>query len=285
MTAQRDRYQQLAETNARDVIRQYSTSFGVASSLLAKPIRQHVANVYGLVRLADEIVDGVASEYGMTQEAIVTALDALERETLATLQTGYSTNLIVHAFAGTARQCQIGPDLIVPFFTSMRMDTQQTDYTPESFARYVYGSAEVVGLMCLKTFFDGAAPENEHDFVRGARALGSAFQKVNFLRDLAADVDGLGRHYFPGIDFDLLSDADKNALVADIEGELAIARQMIPMLPATSRRAVWLAASLFTELNRRIERTPAAVLKTRRISVPATTKARLYVQTRFGGAR
>lgn len=284
MSDQRDRYQRLAEDTARKVIQSYSTSFAVASSLLAPAVRQHVANVYGLVRLADEVVDGVAAEYGLNTEAIVSALDELERETLHAMRTGYSTNLIVHAFAGTARRCGIGDELVVPFFHSMRMDTQQTEHTEASFQEYIYGSAEVVGLMCLQTFWDGSATARDAAFVRGARALGSAFQKVNFLRDLAADVDGLGRHYFPGVDFDRLSDEQKNVLVADIRSELELAGTMIAKLPASSRRAVWLASALFAELNNRIERTPASVLKSKRISVPTATKARLYVQARMGGS-
>lgn len=284
MTEQRDRYQRVAEANARDVIAEYSTSFGVASSLLVQPTRQDIANVYGLVRLADEIVDGVAGEFGLPLERIVSALDELEAQTLDAMQTGYSTNLIVHAFASTARRVSIGPDLVVPFFTSMRMDTEQTEHTPESFATYVYGSAEVVGLMCLQAFLNGRELQSDEreQFIAGARALGSAFQKVNFLRDIAADVEGLGRHYFPGVDFDRFSDADKTLLVADIDAELAVAGRMIPLLPEHSRRAVWLAAALFGELNRRISRTPANVLQTTRISVPSVVKARLYAKARFG---
>lgn len=287
MTVQSDRYLKVAESNAREVIRQYSTSFGLASSLLQPRTRQHIANVYGLVRLADEIVDGVARDYGLTESEVRAALDSLETETLQAMRSGYSTNLIVHAFAGTARSCGISDEMVVPFFHSMRMDTLQVEHTPESFAEYVYGSAEVVGLMCLQAFLDGAAlSDDEHArFVRGARALGAAFQKVNFLRDLAADVDGLGRHYFPNVNFETLNDADKQLLIDDIDADLTVAWEMIPLLPASSRRAVALAASLFGELNREIERTPAERLKTKRISVPTSKKALLYLRARLGGKR
>ncbi|MFM6974107.1 MAG: phytoene/squalene synthase family protein, partial [Agromyces sp.] len=235
--------------------------------------------------LADEVVDGVARDYGLTDDQVIRAIETLEDETYRAMELGYSTNLIVHAFASTARSCNIGVDLVRPFFRSMRMDTQRSEHTQVSFQRYVYGSAEVVGLMCLRTFFAGEplTAEQDAEFVKGARALGAAFQKVNFLRDIAADVDGLGRHYFPGVNFDDLNDETKLQLVADIDAELAVAAAMIPLLPAGSRRAVWLAAALFTELNRRIERTPATVLKNRRISVPNRIKARLYFTARFGG--
>lgn len=287
MTPGQLRYTRVAELNARTVLREYSTSFGIASSLLEPRVRQHIANVYGLVRLADEIVDGVARDSGLPMDEIVGALDALEAETERAMQSGYSTNLIVHAFAGTARACGIDQDIVAPFFRSMRMDTVRTEHTEESFRDYVYGSAEVVGLMCLRAFLDGASHDQATDaaFVRGARALGSAFQKVNFLRDLAADVDGLGRHYFPGVNLEQLDDAGKLVLVDDIDADLAVAAEMIPLLPRGSRRAVWLAYALFRQLNREIERTPAARLKAERISVPTTTKAWLYLRARTRGMR
>lgn len=286
-TVARERYLSVAEANAREVIRQYSTSFGMASKLLAQPQRQHVANVYGLVRLADEIVDGVAAGCGLSQPEILAALDALELETLQAMRMGYSTNLIVHAFARTARETHIAEDVVIPFFASMRMDTARSEHSSETFEEYVYGSAEVVGLMCLQAFLVGEqVSEQQHDqFVRGARALGSAFQKVNFLRDLAADVDGLGRQYFPGVDFDYFTEADKSLIVDDINQELAIAGEMVAQLPNGSRRAVWLAAALFSTLNRRIRAVPAETLKSRRISVPASTKLWLLFRAKFGRAR
>lgn len=284
MTSQRELYERVAEVNASDVIRLYSTSFGLASTLLAPSVRQDVANIYALVRLADEVVDGVAAAYGLGAEEIRGALDELEAETIRAMQSGYSTNLVVHAFAQTSRRVGIGTELTEPFFASMRMDLERTEHTPESFAAYVYGSAEVVGLMCLRAFVRGQTMSAAEDaeFVAGARALGSAFQKVNFLRDLAADVDGLGRQYFPGVDFERLSDREVAVLVADIETELELARRMTRLLPRGSRNAVALATALFDQLNRRILRTPAEVLKTTRISVPNRVKLYLYIRARLG---
>jgi phytoene/squalene synthetase len=138
--------------------------------------------------------------------------------------------------------------------------------------------------MCLKAFLVGhsVSPEPDERFIVGARALGAAFQKVNFLRDLSADADGLGRAYFPGVDIVNLTDEAKTILVADIDADLALSGVIVPELPTTSRRAVALAQSLFAELNRRIEKTPAAVLRTTRISVPNAVKSRLLVRALMG---
>src|SRR3954466_6179920 len=152
--------------------------------------RRHIRPIYALVRLADEVVDGVAAESGLGPDEVAAALDALEADTYRAMATGYSTNLVVQAFATTARAVDIREDVVRPFFTSMRMDLDHARHTPESFATYVYGSAEVVGLMCLQAFLAEGPPPSDQDrqaLEAGARRLGAAFQKVNFLRDLAAD--------------------------------------------------------------------------------------------------
>ncbi|BDU11587.1 phytoene synthase [Aurantimicrobium sp. INA4] len=283
-TRQSALYDRVAEQTASMIIREYSTSFGLAARLLGKGVRQDVENIYGLVRLADEIVDGVAAYAGVSEKDIRRLLDELETETEAAMRRGYSTNLVVHAFALTARRTGIEPDLTRPFFTSMRVDITRVTHTPESFDEYVYGSAEVVGLMCLKAFLRGQdiTPEQNDTFVMGARKLGAAFQKVNFLRDLSADVDALGRSYFPGINIATFTEEDKVRLVADIDSDLAISGAIVPFLPSTSRRAVALAQNLFAELNRRIARTPASELKHTRVSVPTLVKARLALAALLG---
>ncbi|AXE55259.1 squalene/phytoene synthase family protein [Aurantimicrobium sp. MWH-Uga1] len=283
-TRQSALYDRVAEQTASMIIREYSTSFGLAARLLGKGVRQDVENIYGLVRLADEIVDGVAAYAGVSEKDIRLLLDDLEAETEAAMQRGYSTNLVVHAFALTARRTGIEPDLTRPFFTSMRVDITRVTHTPESFDKYVYGSAEVVGLMCLKAFLRGQdiTDEQNDTFVTGARKLGAAFQKVNFLRDLSADVDALGRSYFPGINIATFSEEDKDRLVADIDSDLAISGAIVPFLPSTSRKAVALAQNLFAELNRRIARTPASELKHTRVSVPTLVKARLAIAALLG---
>jgi phytoene/squalene synthetase len=211
-------------------------------------------------------------------------LDALEADTEQALKTGYSTNLIVHAFAHSARQVGVGADLTRPFFHSMRMDLTETTHTPESFAEYVYGSAEVVGLMCLQAFLEGkpVSAGDKETMVTGARALGAAFQKVNFLRDLGADVQALGRTYFPGVDAEALTEQTKHALLDDIDRDLAQSARALPLLPASPRRAVALAQALFQALSEKIRTTPATTLQTTRISVSGVDKAALAARVLLG---
>lgn len=281
-----DLYTTTSERTASLVIREYSTSFGLASRILSSDSRQHIDNIYALVRLADEVVDGVAVEAGLAPTAVHHALDELERETYAAMASGYSTNLIVHAFAHTARAVGITKDIVEPFYTSMRMDLSDRVYTQESFEAYVYGSAEVVGLMCLAVFVRENKPSaaDAHILVAGARALGAAFQKVNFLRDLAADVDGLGRSYFPGVNIATFDEADKKRLCDDIAVDLDHAFATLPLLPLDARRAVALAHGLFARLNSAIRATPAETLKSTRIRVSDVTKfviaARIMLSTR-----
>jgi phytoene/squalene synthetase len=280
-------YDRVAMETSSIVIRRYSTSFGLASRLLAHPVRQDVENIYGLVRLADEVVDGVAASADLEPERIAACLDALEQETAAALDCGYSTNLVVHAFCLTARRVGIGPDLVEPFFRSMRADLSATTHTQESFDDYVYGSAEVVGLMCLQAFLADPAARRRSDaqrarLVDGARHLGAAFQKINFLRDLAADFGTLGRSYFPGIDVNTFTETEKARIVADIDEDLRIARTCLPGLPPSSRRAVALAQGLFEELTDRLRATPAAVLAETRIRVPNPVKARIAAGAALG---
>jgi len=272
-------YTDVAEAAASLVIRRYSTSFGMASRLLGPAVRQHVENIYALVRVADEIVDGGAEEAGLEQQVAARILNELERDVERALDEGYSANLVVHAFAHTARAADFGTELTEPFFASMRADLSQTEHDAESFARYVYGSAEVVGLMCLRVFATDAdreyTPEELGSLDAGAQALGAAFQKVNFLRDLGADVETLGRSYFPDLDVATLTDAQKVALVDDIDADLAVAAATLPLLPRSSRRAVALAHGLFAELAARIRRTPASTLVHTRVRVPDPVKLRI----------
>lgn len=281
-----DLYLKAAESSASVVIRNYSTSFGLASKLLAQPIRQHVENIYALVRVADEIVDGAAEEARTAGGTVAPAksLDELEAETYRALTEQFSTNLVVHAFAHTANVTGFGRDLIEPFFASMRMDLTEVEHDQGSFERYVYGSAEVVGLMCLQAFLVGKTytEADKARMVAGARALGAAFQKVNFLRDLSADSDKLGRSYFPGIVPEELTEKQKRELVADIENDLKVSALAMPLLPREARRAVAAAHLLFAELNVRIGNTPAAKVITSRISVPNTRKALILLKALIG---
>lgn len=268
-------YDEVADSSAAVVIEAYSSSFGAASRLLVDPTRTHVRNVYALVRVADELVD--APRPGATQHDRAALLDTLEREVVAAVATGHSSNLVVHAFARTARACGISADLVGPFFDSMRTDLGRHEHDEESFARYVHGSAEVVGLMCLRAFLVDH-PDRERRYERcapGAQRLGAAFQKVNFLRDLGEDADLLGRCYFPGVDPRRLGDAERDRLLDDIDADLAAAADVVPLLPRRSRVAVCAAHDLFCELAVRLRATPAAEITRRRVRVPGAVKARI----------
>ncbi|HEY8911747.1 phytoene/squalene synthase family protein [Lacisediminihabitans sp.] len=277
-------YDRVAEQTASVVIRRYSTSFGLASRLLAPPVRRHVENIYALVRIADEVVDGGAAEAGLDPVHTARVLNDLERDTEAAMAQGYSANLVIHAFARTARQAGFGSELTVPFFESMRMDLCETEHDDESFERYVYGSAEVVGLMCLRAFLEGVEVTEQEDarLVHGARRLGAAFQKVNFLRDLSDDFETLGRSYFPGVRVDSFTEADKVRLLDDIDADLRVSASAIPSLPASSRRAVALAQGLFAELSARLRATPASQLVRSRVRVPTPVKLRIAAGAAVG---
>ncbi len=281
------RYDAVAERSAAVVIRRYSGSFGSASLLLAQPVRRRIRNVYALVRIADEVVDH--PDRGLGTAARSAMLADLQSDLQRAMSCGHSPNLVVHAFARTAVRCGIGPDLVDPFFASMRMDLERTVHDAASFARYVHGSAEVVGLMCLKVFLadvaDPAAGEPPVDLEEGARRLGAAFQKLNFLRDLGEDHDVLGRSYFPDLDVAAFCDDDRDRWLDDIEADLAAAQETIPHLPAGSRRAVQAAHATFSDLGRRLRQTPAEQIRAGRVRVPTIVKARIVGSALTGAPR
>lgn len=273
------RYTRVAQESAARVIASYSTSFGVATRLLAPRCRTSIASVYALVRVADEVVDGVGSAAGLTLAEQLSALRALEAEVDAAIASGFSTNLVVHAFAVAARASGIDATQTRPFFASMEMDLDPRDLDADEQEAYVYGSAEVVGLMCLQVFLAGRQPPpaDRDVMVASARALGAAFQNVNFLRDLADDA-ARGRGYLPGegeTPATVVDEATKRLWVERVDSDVRIAKRGIALLPRDCRAGVAAACALFEELNRRIAATPADQLSRRRISVPAPVKARL----------
>ncbi len=266
-----ERYTRAAVASSREVIRSYSTSFGLATALLAQPIRSQVQNIYALVRVADEIVDGAAAGALGPNSSLQSGseLNKLEAETYKAMESGFSTNLVVHAFAHTARETGIKREIVEPFYYSMRQDLHQTKHDQKSFEKYVYGSAEVIGLMCLQTFIQGRnySPSELETLRKGAQALGAAFQKVNFLRDLSADFEQLGRSYFPQVNVETFDETTKDRLVADINQDLAASARTLTLLSKSSRRAVVAAQLLFTALNDKIAKTPADELIRARIRV------------------
>lgn len=273
-------YTRTASACAAPVIRRYSTSFGTASRLFPRRERAGIATVYALVRIADEIVDGVAAEAGLEGSAQRAALDELERETERAIRTGFSANPIVHAFGVLARETGIGTDLVRAFFTSMRRDLDPVAFTDREYRDYVHGSAEVVGLMCLRVFLDGREVDADAAAMleEGAARLGAAFQKINFLRDLGHDREALERSYLPGMVGSEPTPAQIAEVAADIRSDLQAAGRAIPLLPRHSRRAVRLATAFFAQLLHRIECTDTVRLAHTRVSVPWHIKLALIAR-------
>ena len=275
-----NRYDRMAVKAAHKVISSYSTSFSLATGLLSPSVRRDIRNLYAMVRIADEIVDGTVEAAGASHRECEQLLDDYEAAVLAAPAQRFHVDPVLHAYAQTARRCDFDPAHVRAFFASMRRDLTQSSHDQGSFDEYVYGSAEVIGLLCLQAFLvDHPVTDAERRRLEaGARSLGSAFQKVNFLRDLREDAGVLGRSYFPGVDITSLTEDDKSRLVAEIRGELADAAAVIPLLPPTARAGVLAATNLFAELNERIDATPAAELARRRISVPRRTKAAILAK-------
>jgi len=268
-----DLYTTTAYKVSQQITTKYSTSFSSSAKLFPLSLRKHIYAIYGLVRIADEVVD----TYGGSDTRIL--LEDLEQEVYAAITRGYSTNPIVHSFALTAHEFGITKKLIQPFFASMTLDIKQKNFTQKQYVQYIYGSAEVVGLMCLRVFVNG--DENTYKQLQdGAQSLGSAYQKVNFLRDMRHDFMELGRVYFPSIDYETFDDAARDKIVADIEDDFNKAKTTAKKLPATSRPAVELSISYYELLLKKIKETSATALKTKRVRVANRTKAVLFLQAK-----
>lgn len=264
-----DKYADISYAHARSLTLHYSSSFGLSSRLFAREMQKHIYAIYGLVRIADEIVD---TYRGTDSKAL---LNALETETYDAINRQFSTNPIVHAFALTAHAYGINRPIIAPFFKSMHMDTEALVFDQKTYNEYIHGSAEVVGLMCLKVFCGGNAKEYKK-LESGAEALGSAYQKINFLRDLAEDHTQLGRIYFPGITFESFNDTSKQAIISDIEKDFAHALPDLKRLPRTCRGAVETSYVYYSELLQKLKATPVETIKIRRIRVSTARKLQLF---------
>jgi phytoene/squalene synthetase len=249
----------------------YSTSFASAIRLLHADLREPVYNIYGFVRFADEIVD-TFHDFDKT-----CLLRQFKEETFSAIRSGISLNPILDSFQLTVNQYHIDHRLISAFFNSMEMDLNIRSYDREGYNEYIYGSAEVVGLMCLYVFCDG----RRDDFVKlepAARALGAAFQKVNFLRDVNADFNSLSRTYFPGVDFNNFTVEMKAAIENDITTDFRNAYQGIIALPWKARFGVYVAYKYYLSLFRKIQRVQACRILQQRIRIPNYKKALIVMR-------
>lgn len=263
-------YHSISDATSKLITKSYSTSFSRSIIFLEPEIRRNIYNVYGFVRLADEIVD-TFHDFDKTK-----LLDEFTNEYKTSLKRGISLNPIIQAFCETQKKYNIPQHLVDAFLKSMYMDLgDMTSLNQEEYETYIYGSAEVVGLMCLNIFLDG----NQKKFKElepSAKHLGAALQKVNFLRDISADYHQLNRTYFPNVDFNNFTKSDKISIEDDIENDFKEALKGIKKLPLTSRFAVYLAYRYYRSLNKKIRSTNESVIFKKRIRVNNLEKFLLF---------
>ncbi|WP_417353313.1 phytoene/squalene synthase family protein [Flavobacterium alkalisoli] len=257
---------------SRNVTRAYSTSFSSAVKMLSPRIRQDIYNIYGFVRFADEIVD-TFHEYDKEQ-----LFNLFEENLTNALRDKISLNPVLNSFQHTAIKYNIPQELIDAFMNSMRQDLVKKDYTTLSeYNEYIYGSADVVGLMCLKVFVNN--DDKRYEELKGpAMRLGSAFQKINFLRDLKADTEELERNYFPSLNLNEMTDEVKRQIIEEIEADLAEGYKGILKLPVEAKFGVYTAYAYYRKLLKKLKNTPPLEIKSRRIRVPNYQKLGLLAQ-------
>ncbi|MEO7923991.1 MAG: phytoene/squalene synthase family protein [Chitinophagaceae bacterium] len=255
-----------SETCSRIVTQLYSTSFSTAIKMLHKDLRTPIFNIYGFVRFADEIVDTL---HDFDKRAL---LDQFKKETYEAISRGISLNPVLNSFQRTVNEYDIDHELIEAFFQSMEMDLEKRSYDCEGYKEYIYGSAEVVGLMCLYVFCEGKKELFEKLRIP-ARSLGAAFQKVNFLRDIKADFNGLSRIYFPGCDFNNFSVSAKKQIEEDIFRDFKDAYEGILELPLKARFGVYVAYKYYLSLFKRICKLKPARVMEERVRIPNYRKA------------
>ncbi|WP_242119262.1 phytoene/squalene synthase family protein [Aestuariivivens sediminicola] len=259
--------------SSRLVTKTYSTSFSLATKMLYRSIRSDIYNIYGFVRLADEIVD---SFHNYNKEAL---FFKFSEDLNSALEDRISLNPILNAFQYTYHKFSIERHLVDAFMNSMRLDLHKSEYlTEEEYKNYIYGSADVVGLMCLKVFVKG--DQAKYDELKdSAMSLGSAFQKVNFLRDLKADFEGLNRTYFPNTDLNNLDEDAKQDIINDIESDFERGLMGIKKLPIESRFGVFMAYRYYRQLLKKLKNTPAMKIKNSRIRVSNHKKVELLMRS------
>ena len=267
-------YHKISVDASKNVTQLYSTSFSMGIKLLDKNIHDAIFSIYGFVRLADEIVD-TFHDYPKSE-----MLQEFKEETYKALDRKISVNPILHAFQMVVNKYSIDKDLIDKFLLSMEQDLNDIQYSSVGYKEYIVGSAEVVGLMCLKVFVNG---DNDLYFKleEPARKLGAAFQKINFLRDVKADYQELGRTYFPGVDLEKFTPDEKLKIEEDIQDDFECALEGIIKLPSSSRLGVYVAYRYYFSLFKKIKKVSSDRLMEERIRVPNTKKLLITFESMF----
>jgi phytoene/squalene synthetase len=263
-------FDQISVDCSKIVTKTYSTSFSMATKMLHPSIRNHIYNIYGFVRFADEIVD---SFHNYPKKLL---LNRFEEDLYLSLNQKISLNPILNSFQHTVNKFEIDTNLIKAFMRSMRWDLDKKVYdNQEDYEKYIYGSADVVGLMCLKVFVKGN--ESQYKSLRpAAMSLGSAFQKVNFLRDLKDDYQELNRTYFPSVNFNHFDEVSKLNIINEIELDFELALDGIFKLPVEAQFGVYTAYKYYTKLLKKLKNTPSVNIQKTRIRVPNYQKMSVF---------
>jgi len=265
-------YDNISYKCSKIVTKHYSTSFSFGIKMLNYGIRKHIYNIYGFVRLADEIVD---SFHDFEKEIL---LKKFRKDTFDSIEKKISLNPILNSFQYTVHTFNIDIEFIYKFLDSMQMDLNKKKYNEDKYKQYIYGSAEVVGLMCLHVFLNG--DKILFDRLKSyAMRLGSAFQKVNFLRDINQDTSELGRIYFPNVSINSFTNEQKNFIEEDIQKDFKLALEGIRQLPLSSRGGVYLAYIYYSTLFKKINNIPASVLTKKRIRINNLYKFILFIKS------
>ncbi|MEZ4949050.1 MAG: phytoene/squalene synthase family protein [Saprospiraceae bacterium] len=263
-------FDKVCQECSKVITNRYSTSFSLGIRVFDKKFRGPIYAIYGFVRFADEIVD---TFHGYDKKQL---LDRFRQDTWTAIDEKISLNPVLHAFQQTVHQYNIERPLIEAFLDSMEMDLYNQDYEKNLYEKYIYGSAEVVGLMCLRVFVEGDSATYDQ-LKASAQSLGAAFQKVNFLRDMKSDFKERGRVYFPGVDFTAFTDNDKKTIEEDIKQDFEDAMTGIKQLPKGARFGVYLAYRYYIKLFEKIKMAPCALVQQERIRVPDSRKIYLLL--------
>lgn len=267
-------YDQTTFECSKLITQRYSTSFTLGIKTLDKKFHYPIYSIYGFVRYADEIVD---TFHDFDKKLL---LDKFRTDTYQAIERGLSLNPVLHSFQAIVNEYHIERELIDSFLYSMELDLTEQSYNTNGYEEYIYGSAEVVGLMCLRVFCEG--DKSLYDSLKEpARKLGSAFQKVNFIRDIKSDYEERGRVYFPGIDFDDFTKTAKAQIEADIQKDFDDALDGIMRLPTGAKMGVYLAYKYYLKLFRKIRNCPASRIKEERIRIPDLRKMGILLSTYF----